>query len=210
MLYGISANRMTLTKTRKRLAMARRGHTLMKHKLEELMRLFQDEVDRVLALQDEVDAELQAIYTRFLLGRSRLRAESATSVACTPILKTHLTMTVEHVLNLKIPVLDATVEVDAPPYGLLETTADLDDSVRRLQHTLPRLLRLAQGRRRIALLHREIGNTRRRVNALEYVLLPRIEQQVQLIQMKLDEMERSNISRLMRIKSIIRKENTGM
>ena len=122
------------------------------------------------------------------------------------LLKTHLAVSSEHVLNLKMPAFDVTVEAETPPYGLLETTADLDSSVQRLQAALPLLFRLAQGQRRIELLHREIETTRRRVNALEYVLIPQIEEQAQLIQMKLDEMERANISRLMRIKSIIRKE----
>ncbi len=206
MLYGVSANRMTLTKTRKRLAMARRGHTLMKHKLEELMRLFQDEVDHVLETQEAVEAQLRDVYTLFLLGKHRLRFEPASGARCMPLLQTHLAVSTEHVLNLKMPVLDATAKIEAPPYGLLETTADLDDSVRRLQTALPLLLRLAQGQQRLTMLHREIETTRRRVNALEYVLIPQIEETEQLIQMKLDEMERSNISRLMRIKSIIRKE----
>jgi V/A-type H+-transporting ATPase subunit D len=207
MLYGVSANRMTLTRTRKRLGMARRGHTLMKHKLEELMRLFQDEVDHVLRMREDVATGLQEVYTLFLLGQSRLRYDSAAGVRCFPLLHTHLTVSSEHVLNLTMPVFSATVEVEQPPYGLLDTTADLDGSVQRLQAVLPLLLRLAQGQRRIELLKKEIETTHRRVNALEYVLIPQLEEQAQRIQMKLDEMDRANISRLMRIKSIIRKES---
>ena len=105
-----------------------------------------------------------------------------------------------------MPVVAGTVVMEAPPYGLLETSAERDRSTLRLQEAIPLLLRLAQVQRRIELLLHEIEVTRRRVNALEYVLVPQLAFDARFIQMKLDEMERGNVSRLMRIKAIIRKE----
>jgi V/A-type H+-transporting ATPase subunit D len=206
MLYTVSANRMTLLKLRKRLAMARRGHTLMKHKLDELMRIFQQEIKLVFELRQEVESRLREIYMRFVLGAGLLREEAIHGILSAPLAEAAVELSPGRLLNLKVPVVTAKVEMEEPPYGLLETTADLDECMQRLQQVIPQMLKLAAAQRRLELLVREIEVTRRRVNALEYVLIPQIEQQVRFIQMKLDETERADISRLMRIKSIIRGE----
>lgn len=206
MRYDVNANRMMLTRTRKRLAVARRGHTLMKHKLEELMHLFQAEVDGVLQIREELNARLHALYASFVPAKSLIDPEVLAGIFSTSVLRTQINVKTEHLLNLKVPVFSCTIEGEHPPYGLLDTCADLDTTVYNLKETLPRLFELAQKERRLMLLIRELETTRRRVNALEFVLIPQIEEQARYIQMKLDEMERSNTSRLMRIKSIIRKE----
>jgi V/A-type H+-transporting ATPase subunit D len=207
MLYTVSANRMTLLKLRKRLAMARRGHTLMKHKLDELMRIFQQEIKLVFDLRQEVESRLREIYMRFVLGTGLLREEAIHGILSTPLAEVAVELSQGRLLNLKVPVIEARVEMEVPPFGLLETTADLDEYMQRLKQAIPQMLKLAAAQRRLELLVREIEVTRRRVNALEYVLIPQIEQQVRFIQMKLDETERADISRLMRIKSIIRGES---
>ncbi len=201
----MNANRMTLTRTRKRLAMARRGHLLMKHKLEELIHLFQMEVARYGDALQDVEARLQETYAAYLMGKGMPRAGGLLA-APGPRLRTTVHPGTEHLLNLEVPAVSADVAVEQPPYGLLDTSADLDRSVVLLHELIPLLLGLAQRQRRIELLVREIETTRRRVAALEYVLVPRLVQEARLIQMKLDEMERANVSRLMRIKAVIRKE----
>jgi V/A-type H+-transporting ATPase subunit D len=198
---------MTLLKLRKRLAMARRGHTLMKHKLDELMRIFQQEIKLVFDLRQEVESRLREIYMRFVLGTGLLREEAIHGILSTPLAEVAVELSQGRLLNLKVPVIEARVEMEVPPFGLLETTADLDECMQRLKQAIPQMLKLAAAQRRLELLVREIEVTRRRVNALEYVLIPQIEQQVRFIQMKLDETERADISRLMRIKSIIRGES---
>ncbi|RMD96476.1 MAG: V-type ATP synthase subunit D [Calditrichaeota bacterium] len=204
MVYGVHANRMTLMLLRKRLAMARRGHVLMKHKLDELMQIFRNEMDRLIKLRQEVEDQLQNLYTAFVFGRGLLRGESIQTVFASPRIRVEVKTRTTPLLNLRVPELQTTVSMEQPPYGLAETSADLDDAVQQFRETLPRLLELAEKQRRLEMVIREIKITRRRVNALEYVLIPRLEEQVHYIKIKLDEVERADITRLMRIKSIIR------
>jgi V/A-type H+/Na+-transporting ATPase subunit D len=209
MLHGIAANRMTLMKTRRRLAVARRGHTLMKHKLEELMRIFQMEVEHAMGLENEAHAKMREVYAHFQLGQALTDASTLAGVLSAPTFDVDLRVADELVLNMRLPVLECTSEAQTPPYGLFATNDDLDESSRRLRRSLPLLLRLAQSHRRLALLINELETTHRRVNALEYVLIPQLEEETAVIQMKLDEIERFNVSRLMRIKSVIRKDTTS-
>lgn len=206
MLYGVTANRMTLMRTRKRLATARRGHTLMKHKMEELMRIFQVEIEHARALEGAVHTQLQHVYSQFLLGSAQTDSGSLRSLLVAAAFRIGVKVVRESVLNLRLPVLRCTTAGERPPYGLFASTDDLDESARALERSFPLLLQLAQAHRRLAQLIGELETTRRRVNALEYVLIPRLDERAAVIQMKLDEIERSNVSRLMRIKSVIRKE----
>lgn len=206
MLNNISPNRMTLLKLRKRLTMARRGHNLMKHKLDELIQIFQKEIRDVLQARKEVDDLLNHVYRQFLPGKGLLREEALYNILAAPLIKVTIEVEQSHLLNLKVPVLRESTEMSLPPYGLLETNCDMDESLRSLRRAIPMLLQLAQKQRQIELLIQEIETTRRRVNALEYILIPQIESQVRFIQNKLEEVERADTSRLMRIKSIIRGE----
>lgn len=206
MLNNISPNRMTLLKLRKRLAMARRGHNLMKHKLDELIQIFQKEIRNVLRARKETDELLNQVYRQFLLGKGLLREEALYNILAAPLIKIAIEVEQSQLLNLKVPVLRESTEMSLPPYGFLVTNCDMDESVRSLRLAIPKLLQLAQQQRRIELLIREIETSRRRVNALEYILIPQIESQVRFIQNKLEEVERADASRLMRIKSIIRGE----
>jgi len=204
MLFGVSANRMTLLKLRKRLAMARHGHTLMKHKYDELMHIFQREIHSAMDLREVTESLLRETYDHFTLGSAVLGEEATAALLALPAIEIQLTATTENLLNITVPVMSATVKSAIPPVSLYQTNADIDTCIRNLSQGVPRLFKLAESQQRLVLLVREIKRTRRRVNALEYVLIPQLETQIKFIQMKLDEMERGNISRLMRIKAVIR------
>jgi V/A-type H+-transporting ATPase subunit D len=107
-------------------------------------------------------------------------------------------------MNMEIPhfVLDDE-EPNIYPYGLAETTGDLDEAVRRLHSVFRPLIKLAEVEKAVELMAGEIERTRRRVNALEYVLIPQLEEQVRYITMKLEENERGNLVRLMKVKEIV-------
>lgn len=206
MIYGVAANRMTLMRTRRRLQIARRGHSLMKHKLEELIRIFQQEVAHAQGLEDEAEGAMQALYESFAMGSALTDPATLAAYLSVPTFDLEFEASFEQALNLRLPVFSCRIEGEEPPYGLLGTSVDLDESSHRLRETIPLLLQLAQTRRRLTLLIDALETTRRRVNALEYVLIPQLEQDTVRIQMKLDEIERSNVSRLMRIKTVIRNE----
>ena len=203
---GIHANRMMLMKLRKRLAMAKRGHTLMKHKLDELVHLFQQEVRDFNRFREELEKKLQLNYTAFVVGMGLFRGEYLNTFLATPFIRVSVEKQTTHLLNLKVPDFRVEVEMETPPFSLMETNSDVDRAVREEKSLILQLIRLAQRQRRVELLSREIKITRRRVNALEYELIPGIEQQVAYIKMKLEEAERGDTNRLMRIKSIIRQQ----
>ena len=206
MLFGVSANRMTLLNLRKRLSVARRGHTLMKHKYDELMHIFQEEIKAAFQLRRETDIQVKTVYNHSTIAKSMMDKTAISNLSAMPIIGIQLNETRENVLNLKVPAISANVMMDSPPYDLNWTNSDLDTSVKELAEVIPRLFQLAAIQKKLQLIAQEIEVTRRRVNALEYVLIPQLEEQIRYIQMKLDEAERSNNSRLMRIKSIIRGE----
>ena len=202
----VHANRMVLMKLQKRLAMAKRGHTLLKHKLDELIHLFQKEMRGLNAFREELENELQMNYALFVVGMGLFRGDYQNVFLAAPVLRINLDKTITRLLNLKVPDFQVNIAMETPPFSLIETNADTDKAVREMKELMEKMVQLAQRQRRLELLIREIRVTRRRVNALEYELIPRIESQVAYIKMKLDEVERADINRLMRIKSIIRKE----
>ncbi len=206
MIYGITANRMTLMKLRKRLNMASRGHTLLKHKLDELMQIFQDEISNILDLRKKLDDKLEQVYSSFAFAKGLMLDEAYESVSVVPPVRTEINVSKENLLNIKTLVIKSQVNLDFPPYGLYGTNADLDDCVIQIKEIIPMMFNLAEMQKRIELLIHEIEITRRRVNALEHILIPQIGEQVRFIKIKLDELERADITRLMRIKSIIRAE----
>jgi V/A-type H+-transporting ATPase subunit D len=205
MIYGVTANRMTLMKLRKRLNMASRGHTLLKHKLDELMKIFQDEIANLLDARSRLDVILNETYSSFAFAKSLMLDEAYQSVSLLPVVKMQLEISRENVLNIKTPVIKPGVHIESLPYELYSTNADLDDCIIRIKEVISAMLNMAEIQKRVELLIHEIEITRRRVNALEHVLIPQISAQVRFIKIKLDELERADITRLMRIKSIIRK-----
>ena len=170
------ANRMVLMKLRKRLGTAKRGHTLLKHKLDELMQVHRTTNDEYLQIKKIVSSKLNSIYTSFILGTGMLRDQYEYTLLASPAIRTATDEKQKHLLNLRIPVFHIRPELDIPPYGFDETNSDIDSSIKKLKDSLPGLINLAQLQRQIELLEREIKVTRRRVNALGYLLIPRSEE----------------------------------
>jgi V/A-type H+/Na+-transporting ATPase subunit D len=207
MLSAVSANRMVLARLRKRLGTARRGHSLMKRKLEELVHRFRAAALEIGRLRSEVDVRLPEAYAMYQLGRDQLpQGSSAPPFPSVAPLRVSIERTPRRVLNLKTNRSVVEAAIDLPPYGLAATGGDMDTTLVRLREALPLMIGLADHLHELYLIRGEIIRTRRRVNALEYVLIPHIEHDIKAVQMKLDEMERSNLSRLMRIKTVVRRQ----
>lgn len=206
MQQNVNANRMNLMRLRKRLALATRGHSLLKQKLDELMHIFQKEEHKLTEIKKAIESQLKNTYEFFVLGSSLVRGDYLNVLISAPLIKVNLKKEQNRLLNLKIPHFSVDLQFERPPFSFLETNFEIDKSVRELTKALPFLVEYSEQQHKIELLLKEIETTRRRVNALEYILIPDFEQQIKFIQMKLDENERADINRLMRIKSIIRKE----
>lgn len=205
MRLPVSANRMQLLRLKKRLTLAIRGHKLLKDKQDELMRQFMMIVETVRSMRREVEEHLAEAFRRFLLARSVMRDEAVESALALPGRRVNVRVSTKSVLNVRIPVFDVAVEGKIHCYGFADTSGELDLSLTELDQVVRQLVELAQAEKTLELLADEIEKTRRRVNALEYILIPSFEETIGYITMKLSEMERSNLTRLMRIKDMVKK-----
>jgi V/A-type H+-transporting ATPase subunit D len=194
---------MELLKVRRRTQVAKRGHKLLKDKLDELMKHFLARIHQSKNLRREMEEKLVEAYQLFAIAR----AEAPEIVIEESLMMTCAEATIEvgkkSAVNITIPQLKLNQTGSFDCYSLSGTPAILDEGLRRLNELLPLMIELAEMERAIELLSEEIEKTRRRVNALEYILIPQLDATVSFVTMKLDEMERSNLTRLMKIKSMV-------
>ncbi len=203
----VNPTRMELTKLKKKLATATRGHKLLKDKRDELMRQFLDMVRENRALREKVEKGIMAANKNFVLARSAMPDEVLNVALMAPKQEVFLEAGKRNVMSVEIPQLEyrtKTADVnDIYPYGFAFTSSDLDDAVKSLQDVLPDMLRLAEIEKSCQLMAAEIEKTRRRVNALEHVMIPELRENIKYIVMKLDENERSTQVRLMKVKDMM-------
>lgn len=210
---NVSPTRMNLTNLKKRLSTSKRGHKLLKDKQDELMRRFIDLIRENKRLREEVEDELQKAFQNFLLASSSTDPKMLEAAVSFPTQSTELEIEIENVMsvfipNMKFNTVKLTESGSIYPYGFAQTTADLDEAIDGLNKVMSRLLELAQLEKSAQLMADEIEKTRRRVNALEYKTIPDLTETVSYIRSKLDENERAGITRLMKVKDIISKEES--
>lgn len=203
----INPTRMELTRLKKKLSTAVRGHKLLKDKRDELMRQFLDMVRENKRLREKVEADILAVNQNFVMARASMSDEELNTALLAPTQEVTLETETRNVMSVDIPVLHAKTRTANPEdiysYGFAFTSGDLDDAVKSLADILPDLLRLAEIEKSCQLIAAEIEKTRRRVNALEHVMIPETQQNIQYITMKLDENERSTQIRLMKVKDMM-------
>jgi V/A-type H+-transporting ATPase subunit D len=203
MTIAVSPNRMELLRLKKKQVVAQRGHKLLKDKLEGLLQDFTEIVRRYQTLRKEVDAEIAELFKRFIMASASMPAPLYRAALAFPECEARLSMRERMIMNVHVPVFDFSIEGNMISYGIDETTSDLDDAMGALRETLQRMVELAEIEKTIELVADEIERTRRRVNALEYVLIPQQADTIKSISAKLQELERGNISRLMKIKDLV-------
>ena len=199
----VSPNRMELLRLKKKQVVAEREHKLLKDKLEGLLQDFTEIVRRYQTLRREIDAEINALFKRFITASASMPAPLYRAALAFPECQARLSMRERMIMNVRVPVFDFAIEGNMISYGIDETTSDLDDAMGALRETLQRMVELAEIEKTIELVADEIERTRRRVNALEYVLIPQQADTIKYISAKLQELERGNISRLMKIKDLV-------
>ncbi|MDO8142874.1 MAG: V-type ATP synthase subunit D [Candidatus Brocadiales bacterium] len=202
MKIQINATRMEFFKLRRRLSTAVRGHKLLKDKNEGLMREFLSLIKAYKEARQMVDAGLPECMKRFVLAQITSSFEIVSTALEQSKGALELRISERSILNVKVPVFGVSVN-ENNSYCLVDTPVDLDGAILQLKEFFPYVVRVAELEQSIRLLAREIEKTRRRVNALEYVLIPQLQESIKFIKNKLDEMERSNISRLMKIKEML-------
>ncbi len=204
MILDINPTRMELLRLKKRLVLAKRGHKLLKDKQDELMKQLLELVDTVKELRKEVDKELSLATRRYLFAKAGMETELLESAMLVPGVKIELNINEKSTMGVKTPVFNVTTQGSIQNYGYAHTTGELDSALLGIEKVVERLVHLAEQEKKLQLMAEEIEKTRRRVNALEYILIPNLEDTIKFITMKLSEMERSNLTRLMKVKDIVR------
>jgi len=204
---NVNPTRMELTRLKKRLKVARRGHKLLKDKRDELMKKFLDLVRRNKELREKVEEMLMEVHSNFLIARAVMSSEVLEEALMFPKQSVSLEVSTKNIMSVDVPVLNFKTASDdianIYPYGYASTSGELDGAISTLSAVLPYLLELAQMEKSAQLLAQEIEKTRRRVNALEYVMIPQLTETIKYITMKLDENERGNTTRLMKVKDMM-------
>lgn len=203
----VNPTRMELTRLKKKLITATRGHKLLKDKRDELMRQFLDLVRENKVLREKVEQGIEAANRNFVLARAGMQDETINTALLAPKQEVSLESGVRNVMSVEIPVFEYKTRTSDPndiySYGFAFTSSDLDDAVFSLSEILPDMLRLAECEKSCQLMAAEIEKTRRRVNALEHVMIPEMQENIKYITMKLDENERSTQIRLMKVKDMM-------
>ena len=206
----VNPTRMELTRLKNKLVMARRGHKLLKDKRDELMRQFLILVRENKALREKVESGIEEANRSFALARSAMSDEAVRVAFLAPKQGVSLELSTRNVMSVDVPVYKTTTRTADPndiySYGFAFTSSDLDGVVKELSALLPDMLRLAESEKSCQLMAAEIEKTRRRVNALEHVLIPEMESSIKFITMKLDENERASQTRLMKVKDMMLEE----
>lgn len=206
----VNPTRMELTRLKKKLTTAVRGHKLLKDKRDELMRQFLDLAKENMALRQKVERGIKSANLNFVVARAGMSSQALNTALLAPKQEVYLEAGKKNVMSVDIPVFEYKTrtadENDIYSYGFAFTSGELDGAVKSLQDVLPEMLKLAETEKACQLMAAEIEKTRRRVNALEHVIIPETQKNIKYITMKLDENERSTQIRLMKVKDMMLEE----
>ncbi|MCD7774988.1 MAG: V-type ATP synthase subunit D [Clostridiales bacterium] len=209
-IMNVNPTRMELTNLKRKLTTARKGHKLLKDKRDELMRQFMLLVRENKDLRKTVEEKIKIANSHMAVARSVMSDEALEIALMIPMQEMSVNIHEKNVMSVMIPVFDSSFKTadssDIYSYGFAFTSTDLDYAVKSLSDIMPELLRLAEVEKSCQLMAVEIEKTRRRVNALEHVMIPQYEETIKYISMKLEENERSSTTRLMKVKDMMLKD----
>ncbi len=204
---NVNPTRMMLTTLKRRLVTAVRGHKLMKDKRDELMKGFLELARANKSLREEVELRLQDVYASFSVANAVMSREGLEEALMLPKQGVNISVGGKNVMSVDVPVFNFETTAEDPtdiyPYGYAATSGELDSAIGELSSVFPLMLELAAKEKEAQMLAAELERTRRRVNALEYVKIPQLQMTIKYIVMKLDENERGNQTRLMKVKDMI-------
>ena len=207
---AVTPTRMVLNQLKGRLKTARRGHKLLKDKRDELMRQFMDVVKENKVLRERVEEGLTGAFASLQVASAIMSPEMLEQALLYPRQSVELDMKFRNIMSVNVPQYSFTTRNNDPseiyPYGFAQTSGELDDALDKMARVFEDMLKLAQVEKTMQLLAEEIEKTRRRVNALEYVMIPELEQNIKYITMKLEENENSTKVRLLKVKEMVLQE----
>ncbi len=204
MLANVNATRMELLRLRRRIGLASRGHHLLSEKRDEISRQLINIARAIQPLRKRVETELRETFRRFMVARATMEPEDTKAALDVPTKKFSLAITIASVMNVKVPHLAKEMTGEIICYGYATTSGEMDVALMALERAFDHLIELAEKEKQARLLAIELQMTRRRVNVLEHVVIPELQETIKFIFNKLAEAERDNTSRLMKIADIIR------
>lgn len=204
---NVNPTRMELNKLKARLKTATRGHKLLKDKTDEMVRRFSVIIRENKKLRDDVEADVAKVLSQFAIARSLMSKSQILLAFSMPSVSLNLECGKSNVMSINVPelILNETRTSNKYPYSLAEVTSEADYSVEMLGKVLTKLVKLAETEKTVSMLADEIEKGKRRVNALEYVMIPNLQETIKSITMKLEENDRSSRTRLMKVKSMLEK-----
>lgn len=204
---NVNPTRMELTRLKARLRTATRGHKLLKDKRDELMKQFLDIVKISLEYRIKVENALMKSYKGFTAAGAVMSPDMLEQTFLYPKQSVAIDVEYRNIMSVNVPIYEILNKTEDTaniyPYGFNSTSGELDDSVFELSMVQNDMIKLAEMEKTVKLLAQEIEKTRRRVNALEYIMIPQLQETIKYITMKLDENERGNLSRLMKVKDMM-------
>lgn len=205
-IEGIKPTRMELLKLRKRSLLAEKGHRLLKEKRDALISEFLNIVGTVRKARKEVEEQLARAYEDLLAAQAIMGVGAVKEVSWNTDQKLEVRMQTRNIMGVTVPLLEmdqACRTVIRRGYGFVDTSAKLDEAAGNMEQALNMIMKLAEVEETIKRLAQEVEKTKRRVNALEYVVIPRLKATVKYIMMRLDEIERESFTRLKKIKALL-------
>jgi len=200
----VNPTRIELNRCKTRLKAAIKGHKLLKDKSDEMIRQFLSLADDAKKIRQDLDTKLKETTNQFILARALSNIYSLENALETPPLPIKINTKQQSIMGVSVPIIDiAPIENSQVNNSYINTVPQLDDALSSLKPLISLLFNLAQKEKACSLLSIEIEKTRRRVNALEYIMIPQLNETISYIQMKLDENERSALARLMQVKDAI-------
>lgn len=205
---NVKPTRMELSTLKDRLKVAQNGYDLLKDKQDELMRQFIELIKENNRLRNEVEDELTGALGNFVLASSSMNDAFMEEIVALPSKQVNLEIAKKNIMSVDVPKMSFSYDDDNQKsdnevkYGYLNTSSELDDAIEVLNDVMPKLLKLSEIEKTCQLMATEIESTRRRVNALEYRMIPNIKETIKYIQMKLDENERASITRMIKVKDM--------
>lgn len=205
---NVKPTRMELSTLKDRLKVAQNGYDLLKDKQDELMRQFIELIQENNQLRNEVEDELSGALGNFVLASSSMNDAFMEEIVALPSKQVNLEIAKKNIMSVDVPKMSFSYDDDNQKndnevkYGYLNTSSELDDAIEVLNDIMPKLLKLSEIEKTCQLMATEIESTRRRVNALEYRMIPNIKETIKYIQMKLDENERASITRMIKVKDM--------
>ncbi|HJA90423.1 MAG TPA: V-type ATP synthase subunit D [Candidatus Jeotgalibaca merdavium] len=203
---NVKPTRMELANLKERLKLSKRGHKLLKDKQDELMRQFIGLIKSNNQLRDQVEADLTDSMREFVVAKSLINEQFIEELFVGAETNVELHIQEKNIMSVSVPKMDFNIKESAVSsdiqYGYLNSSSELDESIGKIESVLPHLLKLSEIEKTCQLMADEIEKTRRRVNALEYQMIPQLEETIRYIQLKLEENERSSIVRMMKVKDM--------